>query len=148
VIGPCHLSLRLCGQHLIRDWEVTKLLDANDNTYKHNIGCQWCVYDLLRTIIVCTEAVSMWLRCASTECQQLLVLHIRQSMGAIVTYCQRECIGGRYSRKGKWHARCHILKMSIKGKWMECQRCLPLHLGISIGLRGQINSESNYPPPF
>ena len=57
----------------------------------------------------------MWLMSASSECQQFLVLHIRQLMGGIVTYCQSECIGGRYSERYKWHARYHILKMTVNG---------------------------------
>jgi len=35
------------------------LLDANDDTYKHNIGCQYCVYDWLYTIIERMKAALM-----------------------------------------------------------------------------------------
>jgi len=35
------------------------MLDANDNTYKRNTGCQKWVNDSLHTMMECTKAVSM-----------------------------------------------------------------------------------------
>jgi len=67
------------------------------------------------TIIECTKAVSMWLMCASTECQQFYILHIQQSMGCIIPSFQSECIGRRYCKKSEWLGRCHILKMNVNG---------------------------------
>jgi hypothetical protein len=69
VIGPRYFSYRLQRLQLIRNWEVTKLLDSNDNAYKYNNRCQKCVYDSWHTIIECTKAVLMWLMCALTEYQ-------------------------------------------------------------------------------
>jgi len=74
VIGRHHFSLRSHSQQLIKYWEVTKLLDANDNTYKRNNGCHSCVFDSLHTIIEYRKAVSMWLMWVSTERQQFLAL--------------------------------------------------------------------------
>jgi len=51
---------------------------------------------------------------------------------------QSERIGRRESDKGKLYARCHILKMSVNGPSMECQRFLALHHGKSRGLRDAI----------
>jgi len=52
----------------------------------------------------------MW---AWRERQRCLVLHIPQSKGCSATSFLSECVHRRYSRNGKWHAHCHILKMSI-----------------------------------
>jgi len=99
------------------NWEVTKLQDANDNTYSRNIGCQQYVYDLLHSIIEFTKGISMWLMCASTECKQFQILHIQQSMGCIVPSFQSECIGRCYCGKSKSVGRCHFLKMAVNDFW-------------------------------
>ena len=70
VIGPRHFSLRERRQQLIRNWEATQRLDANDYAYNRNTGCQKWVYDLLHSILEWTKAVSMWLIWASTECER------------------------------------------------------------------------------
>jgi len=55
----------------------------------------------------------MWLIWESTECQRILVLHIRQSMGRMVTSFQTVHSGRRYHGNGKCHGHCHIRKRSI-----------------------------------
>ena len=59
VIGPHHFPLRERRYQLIKISEVTNLLDANNNRYKHNNGCHNCVFDSLDTISECIKAVSM-----------------------------------------------------------------------------------------
>jgi len=50
VIVPLHLSLTTCGLQLLRNWDLSKFLDANDNTYKRCIRSQYCVYDWFHTL--------------------------------------------------------------------------------------------------
>jgi hypothetical protein len=96
-IGPDICFLTLCWLVLIRNWEVTKLLDAHENVYKPNTGCRRWVYDSLYTFIACTKGVSMWLIWVTTTGQRCQVIPNWESMGLIVISLLREDIGRRGS---------------------------------------------------
>jgi hypothetical protein len=72
------------------------------------------------------------------ECQRLTVLHIRESIGGIVTSFQREHIGRRKSKRGKRYAGCDIMKMSVHTTSVECQPYFALRHGESRGLHDDI----------
>jgi len=78
----------------------------------------WCLTDMLAAFMGIWNSdmlpAASW-EWASTECQQVSASHLGEFMFWLIVDIHLAEIDSVHSEKLKWHAPCHILRMSING---------------------------------